>query len=157
MQEIRRSDLQRIIKEEYARALLKQSGHRITEARINLVVEKLEEGRLDELFGLNLSDTWAGVKAVGKKAKDVYDTAKVQAKSEREAREAKQKRDKADKKIKSVVAAAREEIANIEGEKRIAISAAVDDIAEILVDAGIEDDMRTAKKAAKALLLSDDE
>lgn len=61
---IRKSDLQRIIREEYARVLLENSGHRVTEARVRLLAEKIETGELDEA----LSDILAGVKAVGGKA-----------------------------------------------------------------------------------------
>lgn len=61
---IRKSDLQKIIREEYVRVLLENSGHRVTEARVRLIAEKIETGELDEA----LSDLWAGAKAVGGKA-----------------------------------------------------------------------------------------
>lgn len=48
MSAIRKSDLQRIIREEYARVLLERSGHRVTESRVRLIAEKIEDGDLDE-------------------------------------------------------------------------------------------------------------
>lgn len=64
--QIRKSDIQRIIKEEYARVLLENSGHKVTDARIRLIAEKMgtDEG-LDEALG----DIFRGIKGAIKGAR----------------------------------------------------------------------------------------
>lgn len=49
--QIRKSDLQRIIREEYVRVLLEKSGHRVTESRVRLLAERMDNEELNELFG----------------------------------------------------------------------------------------------------------
>jgi len=98
---IRKSDLQKIIREEYARVLLENSGHRVTEARVRLIAEKIETGELDEAFsdylkgfasfagekiGGAADKVKAGVKAAGKDISRRADAFKS-AREEKEAAE----------------------------------------------------------------------
>ena len=49
---ITKSKMQRIIKEEYVKIYLHNSGHKITDARVRFLIETLENGDLDEgVFG----------------------------------------------------------------------------------------------------------
>lgn len=76
MSAIRKSDLQRIIREEYARVLLQRSGHRVTESRVRLIAEKIEDGELNELF--------AGLKNLARAGKKIYQAGEKKAAREKE-------------------------------------------------------------------------
>ena len=66
---ITKTRLQRIIREEFVRAALESSGHKITETRVNFLVEKLENGELDEGFFDKLGAAFgAGKKAWAEKS-----------------------------------------------------------------------------------------
>ena len=114
--QIRKSDLQRIVREEYARVLLENSGHRVTDARVRLIAERIETGELDEALKdwLGAAGEMAGgaLKSLGGKAKELGGKAvgaakakygeleakageREQARLEKEEAEAKQKDDDA--------------------------------------------------------------
>jgi ribosomal protein L12E/L44/L45/RPP1/RPP2 len=107
--QINKSDLQKIIREEYARVLLEKSGHKITEARVRLIAERMETGDLDEA----LSDIWGGIKAVAGKAKDEYTKGKEAAKGEREKAEESDRQDKNRSAVASVQASVAQKIDGI--------------------------------------------
>ena len=103
--QIRKSDLQKIVREEYVRVLLENSGHKVTEARVRLLAEKMETGELDEALGdwLKAVGGYASEKAKGagqaiaKKAGEIGGEIKARASAAEQARLEKQEAERLQK------------------------------------------------------------
>lgn len=165
MSTIHKSDLQRIIREEYARVLLEQSGHRVTDARVRLIAEKIENGDLDEGLGTFLKTAGsifgdigkAGAKkagelggAVKQKAGELGQYAKGKY-AEQEKKEQEEKKAKAKEKIASRILSFKDEIKALRQERDTLRKAAVDDIAELLLMTGEADESNARSMAGNLL------
>lgn len=108
--QIRKSDLQRIVREEYVRVLLENSGHKVTNARVRLLAEKMETGEIDEALGdwLKAIGGVAGEKvkgagqAIAKKAGEIGGEIKAKASAIERARLEKQEAERLQKNAAAV-------------------------------------------------------
>jgi len=78
---IHKSDLQRIIREEYVRVMLENSGYKVTDARVRLIAEKMETGEIDEALSDFIDFAKGFGSFAGEKIGGAYEKAKAGVKA----------------------------------------------------------------------------